>query len=82
MVLCQEFSFTWDLCERTAFSGNSKFGEKRVNHIMKGSVLLRVKFSIQWNYRNVNKLSWKPPVKIPGISSMCYGIIINQFKWF
>ena len=35
MVLCQEFSFIWDMTLKGAISRNSEFQEKRVNHIMK-----------------------------------------------
>ena len=38
------------------FSKNSKFREKRVNHIMKiGYVLSQIKFYSLWKYKNVNK---------------------------
>ena len=53
---------------------------------LKNLIFLLLQFYSQWNYRNVNKLNWMPLVilnnKLTGISSMCYGIIINQFKWF
>ena len=41
---------------RTVFSKNSKFREKRVNHIMKiGHVLSQIKFYSVWKYKSVNK---------------------------
>ena len=51
-----------------------------------GYVLSRVNYYSHWNYKNINMLNWTPPViwnnKLPGISLMCYDVIINQFKWF
>ena len=46
----------------------------------------QVKIYSHWNYKNINKLNSTPPVilnnKLRGISSICYGTIITQFKWF
>ena len=70
---------------RTSISRNSEFREKQVNNVLKTDYALsQVKFYSHWNYRNLYKLNVRPIViiniKLPGISSMCYGIIINQFK--
>ena len=86
-MLRQELSFTWDMFQTTPISIDSEFREKWVYYIMKiGYVLSQVTFDSHWNNRNVNKLSWTPAVilsnKLPRISSICYGIIINWFKWF
>ena len=77
----------WDMPPTTPIKIDSEFREKWVYHIMKiGYVLSQVTIHSHWNYRNVNKLNWTPAAilnnKLPGISSMCYGIIINWFKWF
>ena len=87
MVLLQELSLYWGMFLRTAIARNFEFREKPVNQIMKiGYVLSQVKCYIHWNHKNVNKLNCTPPVilnnKLPAISSTCYDVIIDQFKWF
>ena len=61
---------TWPKEESLVETPN--FEKRRVTAIMKIAYLLaQVKFYSHWNYRNVNKLNWMPPVtlnnKLPGI---------------